>query len=669
MGVGFGKLVEGEQTLKINLHAPSGYVIDESMPRSNDGEKLWNPASGRQEDGEYHEYEVTGLWPYHGHAVGFYGTLKPRVTGPGATEKPTFDAAVADLDLDMDVLHVHQDAHWTPTNSEYEDKWEFTEEPLGGFLFPAPLHGGFEFPATAAGTNYKVLRIRVRPKWVGPPNPTYVGTLWIFKPGGVAIYEPGGGARLPEMNQFILEPIDVPASGFTRDYGLLTNDFLTQNDSIRGEFAWNPELRGSSYDFKAQDDINLVPLNLNLTIHNGGYDLDNGEAVGPDGAAVDEDKEETEGAYLLVNWDDDDGDGQMTAAGTFTQLPVPDLTENSVANEDNLAKLVPRLQASPQMGTVELTVTSGATAVRFWSQKTKGTQIPTTKTWDLAVVAQRNDFATLCANGIWMEGVAASAAERDVVIQLKYTLNGKELASDTVKATVVMINLANAVYRDNELWTQGARGHAALVARFMGPSCTRECLMSDRCYTLIEMDGPTDYRLLSTITGDTQYGCFTNESVNYVDRLRILGVAKGMVARANDIGYDFRDALAPQDWDGRLDTIETLRCDGLVETCYEMNGVNVWAMHRALARGGDNTYNYDIASQAEVWTYNATTNRWTRNPNSLPDNLEEHNDWDNAFWADTLMPATQCGHVTPQDAATQFSTQNLCRPVGTTGGN
>ena len=47
----------------------------------------------------------------------------------------------------------------------------------------------------------------------------------------------------------------------------------------------------------------------------------------------------------------------------------------------------------------------------------------------------------------------------------------------------------------------------------------------------------------------------------------------------------------------------------------------------------------------------------------------EHNDFDIFGWADVLMPATQCGHVAPQGAATRFQPQDLCLPVGTAGGN
>ena len=59
------------------------------------------------------------------------------------------------------------------------------------------------------------------------------------------------------------------------------------------------------------------------------------------------------------------------------------------------------------------------------------------------------------------------------------------------------------------------------------------------------------------------------------------------------------NAVRPDKWDGHLNTIERLRCDGLIEVCYEVNGVDVWGMERDIE---NNTVHSD--------------------------NLEEHNDFD-----------------------------------------
>ena len=102
-----------------------------------------------------------------------------------------------------------------------------------------------------------------------------------------------------------------------------------------------------------------------------------------------------------------------------------------------------------------------------------------------------------------------------------------------------------------------------------------------------------------------------------------------------------------------------------MEVCYEINNVEVWAMRR----DPNGTYNYSIVDTTDNWNYNPQTRGWVAESNDELDNLEEHNDFDDIGWADTLMPATQCGHVTLLSAATRFTQQNLCRPIGSTGGN
>lgn len=51
---------------------------------------------------------------------------------------------------------------------------------------------------------------------------------------------------------------------------------------------------------------------------------------------------------------------------------------------------------------------------------------------------------------------------------------------------------------------------------------------------------------------------------------------------------------------------------------------------------------------------------------------EQHNNFDLVGWKDTLMPATQCGYEDScrgSDWQTTFEPQNLCVPIGSTGGN
>ena len=418
----------------------------------------------------------------------------------------------------------------------------------------------------------------------------------------------------------------------------------------------------------------LTVLKCDLNIWNGGSDLDNGQTAGSQGAQVPEGTEVSTGAYVLVNWDDDDADGTMNNDGTWSALPVPDLTENSVANEDNLAKLKPTIEPLLDTGTIELEVSgTDAGRIKLWTQSTKGTQVTLTsnkKTWNLANSTEKADFQTFMNDGYWIEGTDVGTAERGVTFTVRYKdSGGTEICKDDNKATVVMINLANAVYRDNSWPAIGGRGHGALVWRYAG-TCTKPDLTNDVNFILIEMDGPTDNRDLTTITqqaGLPRYGCFRNPAMTYVQRLRIIRAARALAARANDIGYTPGNAVTPADWNGNLDAITGLRCDGLIEVCYEVNGVDAWGMERD---PDSHTVHYDIDDQTDTWNYNAVLGTWSAGANSEPDNLEEHNDFDSVGdWDDTLQPATQCGHVALEEADTQLEQQNLCQPMGSTGGN
>ena len=425
-----------------------------------------------------------------------------------------------------------------------------------------------------------------------------------------------------------------------------------------------------------KDEAKYTVVKVDLDIWNGGSDLDNGQTAGSQGAQVPEDSEVSIGAYLLVNWDDDDADGTMNADGTWSALPLPDLTENSVANEDNLAKLKPTVEPLLDIGTIELEVSGpDADKVKLWAQSTKGTEVTLTsnkKTWNLANSTEKADFQTFMNDGYWIEGTDVGTAERGVTFTVRYKDgDGNEICKDDNKATVVMINLANVVARDNmiDLWGigQNSRGHSALVWRYAG-TCTLDDLTNDVNFILIEMQGPTDNRNLTTITqqaGYPAYGCFRNPSMTYVQRLRIMRAACALVASA-PITYTATDALQPHDWDGALNTITGLRCDSLVEVCYEINGVGAWGMERD---ADSHMIHYMINDQADNWSYSTAWGTWTPGANNLPDNLEEHNDFDLIGWADTFMPATQCGNVAPDEAATRLARQNLCQPIGSTGGN
>jgi hypothetical protein len=220
-----------------------------------------------------------------------------------------------------------------------------------------------------------------------------------------------------------------------------------------------------------------------------------------------------------------------------------------------------------------------------------------------------------------------------------------------------MINLGNAVYRQmDDSWDPAIdsdRGHCALVTAYTG-SCNRDDFDNADNFQITEMQKTPDMPVqgnLSSITNCslTPYGCYTKGGITYSDRLKILESAAAIYARGSSIHYEWNDVLLPSNWNDTINGIAEMRCDGLVEVCYEINNLNVWGKTVG-------STHYDIKN------------------NSYQD---EHNDFDYpamfpddySFWCDTLMPATQCGHATPVDAATTFSKQNLCYPIGHKGGN
>ncbi|MGI6124208.1 MAG: PKD domain-containing protein [Acetivibrionales bacterium] len=386
---------------------------------------------------------------------------------------------------------------------------------------------------------------------------------------------------------------------------------------------------------------------IKITVHNVNLSIWNGR--GADLKPVADADEYTLGAYLLVNSDDDNRNN------------MPDCYDPAVNGEDDLAKITLDWGAFTT-GTLEL-ITTGAN-YRIWQSSTKQTE-QTIFTWDLASVTPPST--------LWVEGFHRSDSERDVVFELRYTL-GTTTVSDTVKATVVQINLGNAVYRENALWYLGMteRGHSGIVTDFVG-AVTREDLLNPTKFRVTEMNGPHVVSL-ATITDDPDliaWGCYANVSqMTFAKRLQIVKMAKELVGRAVSIDYTAGNVVRPVDWDGTSGNITHLRCDGLVEVCYELNEINVWARARSI--GGTTTYNYPIQDQTDVFHLDDIS--WCLIPpkNDLPDNLEEHN-WHTislVWFMDKpyqLWPATQIASTA--GAHTMFTKQNLCMPIGCTGGN
>ncbi len=375
-----------------------------------------------------------------------------------------------------------------------------------------------------------------------------------------------------------------------------------------------------------EDIVKVTPIKVELNISNGGSDLDNGENAGNQGNLVADKDEENIGSYLLLNWDNDSNDD------TFKS----DLDKTTVTNEDNLAKLDLNIEPVLDEGIIELEIMGvDKDCVKLWKKNTKETEIVLTankKTWDLSNATQKTELQQYINDSMWIEGVKKGTKEKGVSFTLKYKMNGNDICEDVCNATVVMINLGNAAYRDAPAPVFG-RGHASLVTSFNG-ECTKDDLNNDEKFRITDncRKGLKNTRLLFNMTNLKGYparGCYTNPIITYKDRLKILKTAHYLATRKPRVLYYWGDALTAYranegNWDGRLSTIKTLRCDGVVEVCYEFNGIMVWGMYR----GPSGTYNYDITNQSDRWSYYETSGFWFMGANGLPDNLEEHNDFD-----------------------------------------
>lgn len=164
------------------------------------------------------------------------------------------------------------------------------------------------------------------------------------------------------------------------------------------------------------------------------------------------------------------------------------------------------------------------------------------------------------------------------------------------------------------------------------------------------MDGPTDGHALSTMTNIeflSPLGCYCPGNMTYQKRLNVIKTAKSLVDRAGYISYCKGGVLFPLNWDDSIDGVGELRCDGLVEVCYEINGLRAWG------KLSGNSTHFDIRVDA----YQAEHNE----QNQLP-----------MFWKRHLAPATQCGNVGYGYEGKYWNTnlrpQNLCEPIGNKGG-
>ncbi len=303
-------------------------------------------------------------------------------------------------------------------------------------------------------------------------------------------------------------------------------------------------------------------INTNLYVIRVDMDID----VDDDGDVddTDESKEESPGAIVFENWDNDDGDAAHT----------PDKDETSVTGENDLVPFYPKLEPTLTTGTLKLEATAGGSRVKVWMSATKGTEVTLPKTWDLATET--------VPTTLYLEGYDESASANDVELKLSYANGSSSICDDKLKITVVRQNFGVAVYRDLDMpWPWTPLGHAGLITGYTGKR-TKVFLTNESNWVTTEMGtaGIHTSDLQTFIATRPPFrGSCSVANLADVRRNEILRNAHDCLTEA--IAYLWGDAISwdGPTWDGTIPDINELRCDGLVEVCYELAAIEVWGMN------------------------------------------------------------------------------------------
>ena len=289
---------------------------------------------------------------------------------------------------------------------------------------------------------------------------------------------------------------------------------------------------------------------------------------------TDESKEESPGAIVFENWDNDDGDSAHT----------PDKGETSVTGENDLVPIYPKLEPTLTTGTLKLEATAGGSRVKVWTSATKGTEVPLPVTWNLAT-------STVPAT-LYLEGYDESTSANDVELKLSYADGGSSICDDKLKVTVVRQNLGVAIYRALDsatiIFLAGDFNHAGLITAYTGTR-TKVALTNDANWGVIEMPGLFSGVAQNTLQGykaaaSPFHGFYSVNSLSDSQRNHIVTNAYLCLADGT-ISYSWYVAIDGDgpglNWDGTIGDIDELRCDGLVEVCYELANVEVWGRNGA----------------------------------------------------------------------------------------
>jgi len=434
---------------------------------------------------------------------------------------------------------------------------------------------------------------------------------------------------------------------------------ITQNFTAQNTNPWpfHKNVEGGARNLSQAPHMTSRTIGT-LIILPGGVDLT--VYYGKNGPAVPDEEEEVTPAIVLLNWDNDNDNYEENGDA------IPDLYDDEVEGEDDLAKLEMSINPLPARGTVTLTVNSaGREQIRFWRHSDKR-QEQTQLTWNL----ENEDPPSV----LWIEGVKKSEEMGEIEITLTYA--GPEGASsDLVLMGVNRLNLGNAVYREMGLFR--SRGHSALVVEYEG-GCTPDDLTNPDKYFVIEMGIPMAQEPSSSSKGQPRrapltlmvacegleyWASFCNVEMRrnpedrgtFVLRHKIIEGARRIYERRNSIGYCLAGIVRPRKLSkltasgDAIANVKHLRCDGLVELVYEVNGIEAWGAARPLGFGTwPKSYHYGMLKDQT--------------------SLSEHNRFRLLYkWGRFLFPATQCGHESRYRFGywnMRFGIQRIGEPVG-----
>ena len=360
---------------------------------------------------------------------------------------------------------------------------------------------------------------------------------------------------------------------------------------------------------------------------------DDGDKVAADETAEDS----APGGIVFVNWDDDNDNNTCDY----------DPSESPVNGENELVSIGLKIEPTLNSGTATLEATAGGSRIKIWTTATKTGPITLPKTWDLAT-------QTL-PDILYVEAIDKSGSEGDTKLKLKWE---KDSASceDEITLTCVKINLALASYRSPVMVLGSDFNHADIVTGYGGNGPygidaaegsglrTKAELLTLQNYHIVGMPGAGQGAAASTLQdvvnlhnpagwpGANHEFLVSNPGLANRDDLRLQILANTETVQGVVQGYCWNDAVeGPNNtlWDGNINNIENLRCDGLVEVVYELAGVQVW---------GKNGAHYPI----QTWP-------------------AEHNQIGTAPAADRLSPICQRGGVA--GSPTRFASQPLVEPT------